>query len=490
MVTKVPRARVLNAVSFAIPAVARGTRSKSASTWQDQGSAKFSRRPLQQQRSRKKDVTQLCSEKKADIVLISVQYQERAGVGWYADELGTADIWIPDSRPIHMSDQGFGSVYVWVRHKSTTYVSVYLTPKDRKDDFQIKLDDLEDALREMQGDFIVAGDLNAEALEWRMARPDSIEKRFTEVASRLELSVLNTGSTSTFRRPGYRETITDVSLANEYLVARVAGWQVIEDYIGGEHQYILFDVHDRRPAVTSVKRLPRRNIARMDRGRLSSVIEEGWRSQQTTSASLSPLAQARLISAATMQHIQQACAIEVPKNGTKRQRRPVYLWTNDIADLLYQAAKKALKRTIKASQRRCWKELCLDDDKNPWGLGFLIVTRKLGTNTKGTPKDARSLDHIVHTLFPSQPKREISLFAPGIIEVPQFTEEELLRTASSKRNKKAAGPDGLPAEIIKVVAQSNPKLLLNMYNTFLSGASSPLHRRSRGLGSLARARVQ
>ncbi|XP_035742250.1 uncharacterized protein LOC118450547 [Vespa mandarinia] len=223
-------------------------------------------------------LAQLCSKKKADIFLISEQYQDRAGEGWYADELGTAAIWIQDPRIIHVSDQGSARGYVWVRHNSTTYVSVYLTPNDRIDYFQIKLDDLEDELREIHGDLIVAGDLNAKALEWGEARPDYRGRRIMEVASSLVLSVLNTSSTSTFRRPDYRETIPDVSLANEYLMTRVAGWQVIADYTGSDHQYILFDVHDRRPAVTSVKRSPRWNIARMVRERLSSVIEEGWRS--------------------------------------------------------------------------------------------------------------------------------------------------------------------------------------------------------------------
>ncbi|XP_035723442.1 uncharacterized protein LOC118442207 [Vespa mandarinia] len=389
MVNIVPRARDLTAVMFATIVAARGTRSKSArsanllafcpqrvvlklgSTWRDQRPAKLSRRPLQQQRSRKKEkkrmrvlqgnlnrsrtehhlLAQLCFEKKADIVLISEQYQDRAGVGWFADELGTAAIWIPHPRLIHVSDQGSGRGDVWVRHNSTTYVSVYFTPNDRIDDFQIKLDDLEDALQEIQGDLIVAGDLNAKALEWGEARPDSRGRRIMEVASRLDLSVFNTASTSTFRWPGYRETIPDVSLVNEHLMARVADWQVIEDYTGSDYQYILFDVHDRRPAVTCVKcDPPRWNIARMEREMLSSVIEEGLRSQQSTSASLSPPAQTRLISAATMQLIQMACAIAVPKNGTKRQRRPVYWWTNEIADLRKKCLK--LRRLAQRAKRR------------------------------------------------------------------------------------------------------------------------------------------
>ncbi|GHJ61429.1 hypothetical protein NOK12_39470 [Nocardioides sp. OK12] len=77
------------------------------------------------------------------------------------------------------------------------------------------------------------------------------------------------------------------------------------------------------------------------------------------------------------------------------------------------------------------------------------------------------MENIIHTLFPSQPKREIGTAAPCSPEAPQFTEEELLRAALSIQNKKAPGPGGLPAEVMNAVAQSHPKLLLNMYNMCL-----------------------
>ncbi|XP_046815181.1 uncharacterized protein LOC124422574 [Vespa crabro] len=294
-------------------------------------------------------LTQLCSEKKADIILISEQYRDRAGIGWYADELGTAAIWIPDPRQIHVSHQGSGRGYVWVRHKSATYVSVYLTRNDRIDDFQTKLDDLKVALRERQGDLIVAGDLNAKALELEEPRPDSRRGRIMELVSTLQLPVLNTDLTSTFDRPGYRETIPDVSLANEQLVARVAGWQVIEDYTGSDHQYILFDVHDRRPAVTTPVRPPRWIIAKMDRERLSSVLNEGWRFLQIASASLSRHAQSRMITAATMQLIQKACTIAVPKTK-KMAKSSCNWWTNEIADLRKKCL--SLRRVAQRAKRR------------------------------------------------------------------------------------------------------------------------------------------
>lgn len=79
----------------------------------------------------------------------------------------------------------------------------------------------------------------------------------------------------------------------------------------------------------------------------------------------------------------------------------------------------------------------------------------------------------METLFPSQPKRETGLTTPGSLEAPPFTEVELLKAASSMRNKKAPGPDGLPAEVLKAVAQSHPKLLLDMYNMCLSAGVFP-----------------
>ena len=50
---------------------------------------------------------------------------------------------------------------------------------------------------------------------------------------------------------------------------------------------------------------------------------------------------------------------------------------------------------------------------------------------------------------------------------PPITEAELRRAAGALKNKKAPGPDGLPAEVLKAVARSHPDLLLNMYNSCL-----------------------
>ncbi|OXU19947.1 hypothetical protein TSAR_016018, partial [Trichomalopsis sarcophagae] len=60
---------------------------------------------------------------------------------------------------------GSDSDFVWVRGDNVTYVSCYLTPNEDIGGFQEKLDALEDVVREVEGELIVARDFNAKAHE-------------------------------------------------------------------------------------------------------------------------------------------------------------------------------------------------------------------------------------------------------------------------------------------------------------------------------------
>ena len=97
-----------------------------------------------------------------------------------------------------------------MKHKQTYYVSVYLTLNQSLNEYKAALEGLEDAVRDIQGELVIAGDFNAKAPDWREARSDSRGRLVTDMTSRLDLVVLNQGTTTTFRRPGYRETIIDI----------------------------------------------------------------------------------------------------------------------------------------------------------------------------------------------------------------------------------------------------------------------------------------
>jgi len=73
----------------------------------------------------------------------------------------------------------------------------------------------------MTGEIIIGGDFNARAPEWGMPETDDRGEDILDLCARLNLAVLNVGNTTTFRRPGYRQTILDISLASEDVAARI-----------------------------------------------------------------------------------------------------------------------------------------------------------------------------------------------------------------------------------------------------------------------------
>lgn len=58
-------------------------------------------------------------------------------------------------------------------------------------------------LKELGGNMIAAGDLNARAIEWSMPLTNSRSRVFLEMAARLHLRVVNVVSVPTYRKPGF-----------------------------------------------------------------------------------------------------------------------------------------------------------------------------------------------------------------------------------------------------------------------------------------------
>ena len=94
----------------------------------------------------------------------------------------------------HVDTHGCGDDFVWTKFNSITYVNCYFTPNKGIDIFRERMDRLEDANQEMEGDTTEASDFNAKALEWGMPEPECRGKQVDEMLFRLiSLVVLNTG---------------------------------------------------------------------------------------------------------------------------------------------------------------------------------------------------------------------------------------------------------------------------------------------------------
>lgn len=444
---------------------------------------------------------QLVQETRASVVFVSEQFRRRDSPTYFEDNLGTAALWIldTDTDTVAIESHGAGEGYVFATGKGLTYVSCYLTPNEGIARYRQQLERLEDAIRDMAGSFIVAGDFNARAQEWGMPQTDTRGRLLCEMASRLGLLVLNVGNTPTYRRPGFGESIPDVTLASEELVSRIEGWKVMGAYTGSDHEYISFRLVDEtRASVPRFRRTPGWNLRRMDLEGLKEVLQVGCESLPPWDLQLPDRAEVETVVESSMEVIRQACDSAMPRRPLGNRRRQVYWWTDQITALRrtclqlrrraqrsrtrpdaniwserHKAAKKELVKAIRTSKWRCWQELREDLDRDPWGKGYKLVIRKLNPQGGRGPTDPDVLSNIVDALFPTHPLRIDPPADLRVEEVPEFSLEELQRAAGSMKKGKAPGPDGIPSEILKLVVDTCPDLLLRMYNACLKAGVFP-----------------
>lgn len=76
-----------------------------------------------------------------------------------------------------------------------------------------------------------------------------------DVAARPALVIINTGNTSTLRRPGFRESILDISMGTPKNLWSSHDWEVSENYSGSDHQYIRFFIRVRLTAPQQIEGL-------------------------------------------------------------------------------------------------------------------------------------------------------------------------------------------------------------------------------------------
>ncbi|XP_046143224.1 uncharacterized protein LOC123988176 [Osmia bicornis bicornis] len=270
----------------------------------------------------------------ADVVVISEQYRNPDCSSWYVDDLGVAALWVRDLQKVPVVCRGAGRGFVWAKSRDVTYVSVYLSPNDSTCVFWEKLDDLEDALRDMNGGLVVAGDFNARALEWGMPAPNTRGKLVMEMASRLGLIVLNTGTTPTYRRPGFGDSIPDVTLVSECLGRRAVGWRVMEDFTGSVHQYITFQISSGRAAQ---HRNPQRplgwNTAKLDEEKFAECLSRGLGGISSAPGVRPDRSFAEALVSDTMRLITRACDASIPRKKPWKGRAQAYWWTDQIASL-------------------------------------------------------------------------------------------------------------------------------------------------------------
>lgn len=436
---------------------------------------------------------QIVHEQEVDIMIISEQYTQKTTGQWFEDDSRTAAIWIPDLKTMKPRNAGKGNGFVWVQIVDITLISCYLTPSDSIDEFQSKLNALEDEARNIDGKIIMAGDFNSRAVEWGSQTTNPRGRRVMEMTARLGLAVANVGNVPTFRRPGCIGTIPDITLVSENLADRIENWKVLEIYTASDHQYISFSVNPVR--ITTARKIRegtrKWNIKKLNRSVLKSEIDR-------QSETLTLEGSATEVVTRTMDIIIKGCNKAMPKlRSMGPKKKPVYWWNGQIDELRrnclkrrrkftrakrrgsaniehaqYKDAKKALQIAIQDSKKNKWEELRDDINRDPFGLGYKIVMKKLGAQTPTKEMSDETMGNIVSTLFPTHEIRTDPVDELITTPIP-FTTEELQMAAKKLKNNKAPGPDGVPTEVLKDIADARPDILVNMYNHCLIEGTFP-----------------
>ena len=114
-----------------------------------------------------------------------------------------------------------------------------------------------------------------------------------------------------------------------------------------------------------------------------------------------------------------------------------------------------------------------DVDRDPWGMPYRLVMRKLQTKQgSGTSTDVPTVVKIVEAPFPKGAPRE-SYPRDVALDEPLFQISKLKLAAKRLEPEKATGPDGIPNEVLRATIREKPQLILDLFNKCLERGHLP-----------------
>lgn len=284
----------------------------------------------------------------------------------------------------------------------------------------------------------------------------------------------------------------DVTLVTETISHTVRGWKVLDDYTASLHRYITFTL---KSESSSNPLPPKERWAwrKFDRSKLLDFLQNTNAPDKSSSAAVD--------ADAVNKFLGETCDACMPKGTYRGGKKPAFWWTNEIKELraeclkarrkykrsrtgatstdaqeykqFFKESRKKLKLAIKRSKEASWKKLCAQVERDPWGLPYKIVTKKLvGRRTiPGLTLPGR-LNHIVDTLFPKINK---IIWQPvgGCCTFPEISCEKIIECSSNITLGKAPGPDGVPDMVVKEVSRFKSEILRSLFSKCLEQGVFP-----------------
>lgn len=404
--------------------------------------------------------------------------------GWLLDDSGGAAICL--SSQLKIEKQGRGNGYVFIETKKHLIISCYFSP-NVDSVFEAGIVEMEEMVRTSRKSVIIAGDLNARHLRWNPGPGNPRGDELAEFIDVLELVVHN-DTTPTWQRRE-QSSVLDLTITSASIAAQVKDWKVYEDEeMYSDHQLIGFrlvpeDIEQPTPRHRWIYRPERKE-----------KVEAALAQAVATNPCDTPADLNRIV--------EQACAASLKLAGPRNSKREIFWWNPEIAmckreasrskrnlqrerrrggiryegeerieelQKCLQTTKDDLRKAITASRNRKWDQICEELEMNPWGDAYKIVRDKMARQNP-IPQDLRRA--CIAKLFPERPPFVIQRNRTAQV-VPLLDGSELQAAADRLKVKKSPGPDGVPPEVIKLMAKQHPVEMLQAYNFALKEGVFP-----------------
>jgi hypothetical protein len=348
---------------------------------------------------------------------------------------------------------------------------------------------------------IIAGDFNARHGNWDSRDTNNFGKKLFDWLVVENFVVLNKKDETTCRR--YQgESVIDLTLVNSQAKKMITQWRIEEDRpILSDHCVISMKINARIAKdifIQNSEKFPKWNYKKIDIDFLTGYAEcQVW--GMGLLGEFSTMSLVDWISE-TMRDFSE---VSMPRSYGVR-KEATYWWNEDIAEYRaktisarrkvtrykknrndlefkrlhkeYKLIVKNYKKLIWSAKKVAWNELLKDLDKDPWGMAFKIVTKKL---TPAVPSVCETLpwkilNKVINVLFPD---------GEGIRKVPgplvwtsndQVTSREIREVTKRLYNeKKAPGPDGILGGIVKVTMNSMERVWTKCFSDCLERGIFP-----------------
>lgn len=343
--------------------------------------------------------------------------------------------------------------------------------------------ELAESIRKQKGPILVAGDFNSKSPEWGSRVTDKRGEILSYWLAEMDLIVMNEGEKPTFVR-NERGSNIDVTLANTAMAQKVVDWIVLDEETHSLHRYLQFQIKQSSES-NNVRSQRGWNFKKLDREKFITALKRAdeVRTQTRTDE--------------LVEKIKEACDKSAPRLSVYK-KRSVYWWNDEIAIArkecvakrrqltrgarqngtmeeqrrAYRTAKKKLRTEINRSKDQHWKALCQDIDRDPWGQGYKIATKRIKT----TPPEGMRMEEIKDLASNLFPTHEGVIFEQPEVRnpPPHFTMEELEKACQRLKEKKAPGPDGIIPEIAKMVVKEVPEWTLGIMNEAITTGEYPI----------------